>query len=341
MKKKVVLSGIRATGHLHLGNYLGVLEHFAALSNDDGYQCYFFIADLHTLTTFKEAQLIGAHAPNIVLDMLAAGVNPDRAVIYAQSSVPSVAELAWYLACITAAGDLQRMPTFKDKSSKQPEDVNAGLLFYPVLMAADILGPRAECVPVGEDQRPHLELTRQIASKFNRLYGDFFPIPEDLGAEMISVPGLVAMDEQGRFAKMGKSETPNTTIMLSDTQDEVNAKVMAAPTDPARIKRTDPGTPEKCAIYQFHTLLSSEDDLRWASEGCRSAAIGCTDCKRSLLGNLEARLAPFRVRRQQLAAQPNFVLELLGDHGATARRIFDETTSEVGRRMGALYAARR
>ncbi|MDO8599544.1 MAG: tryptophan--tRNA ligase [bacterium] len=331
---KVVLSGIRATGRMHLGNYLGVLERFAAFSRDPGMQPYYFVADLHTLTTHKEAALIRAHAPDIILDMLAAGVDVERATIYVQSRVPVVTELAWYLACLTSVGDLERMPTFKDKSARHADDVNAGLLTYPVLMAADILGTRAHLVPVGLDQQPHLEHTRDLARRFTRLYGDCFPIPDGMSDASISVPGLVAMDAEGRFPKMGKSEAPEQTIFLSDREEEIAAKIRRAPTDPARVRLHDPGSPEKCAIFSLHTLLSTEDELRWSSTGCRTARISCVECKNALAQNVNARLAEFHARRAELATQPKRVEEILDAGERRARAVFQETTAEVADRMG-------
>lgn len=335
----VVLSGIRATGRMHLGNYLGVLERFAKLSREPDKKCYFFIADLHTLTTLKDGALIQQHAPNIILDMLAAGVDAEQATIYAQSDVPIVAELAWFLACLTPAGDLQRMPTYKDKVAKNPADDNGGLLFYPVLMAADILGPRADLVPVGEDQRPHLELARELARRFNRLYGELFPIPDAMEGEMVSVPGLVAMDTEGRFAKMGKSEAPEQTIFLTESSKEAREKILRAPTDPARVRRTDPGTPSKCAIFTFHSLVSSEDEIQWSAEGCRTAGISCIECKEVLARNIDGRLAEFRERRAHLAETPRQVEEIIREGGKRARVVFEETTTVVAERMG-VYTAR-
>lgn len=332
--KQVVLSGIRATGRQHLGNYLGVLESFARNSLDPSKLCLYFVADLHTLTTFKEAKLIQTQAPEIVLDMLAAGVDPEQSVIYVQSSVPVVTELAWYLACIASAGDLQRMPTFKDKMVKQPQDVNAGLMYYPVLMAADILAPRADIVPIGRDQQPHLEFTAEVARRFNRQYGDFFPIPEGLsGDEGLSVPGLVAMDDHG-FAKMGKSEAPEQTLYLNDDPMLNASKILKAPTDPARKLRSDPGTPQKCAIYQLHTLLSSDEELKYVVDGCTTAGIGCADCKGVLVKNLNERLDPFRERRKALSAHPEQVQEILCEGQKKANQMFTETTREVADRMG-------
>lgn len=338
--KVVVLSGIRATGQMHLGNYLGVLERFAELSRDPTRQCYFFIADLHTLTTSKEAELIREQAPKIVTDMLAAGVDPEKAVLYIQSRVPVVTELMWYLACLAPAGEVERLPTFRDKAAKHPDDVNVGLFAYPILMAADILGPRADFVPVGVDQKPHLELTRELARKFNRLYGRYFPVPEDLGEEMLSVPGLVARDEEGRFGKMGKSEAPEQTLYLSDTPDIMRSKIRRAPTDPARVRRDDPGTPEKCVVFALHGLLSSDDEVRWSADGCKTAGISCVECKDVLAGNVEARLAAFQERRSELAAHKERVEELVEEGSRRAREVFEETTAYVADCMGVFRPGR-
>jgi tryptophanyl-tRNA synthetase len=329
---RVVLSGIRATGKLHLGTYLGVLTRFAKMSKDPAYRCYFFVADLHTLTTLKEAEQIKEHMPNIVLDYLAAGIDPERAVIYVQSDIPQVTELAWYLECLTPAAELERLPTFKDKRSKQPEDVNAGLLNYPVLMAADILGPRGELVPVGKDQLPHLELTAQIARKFNRLYGDYFPIPDALSEETILVPGLSGMDTRGGFPKMGKSE--GNTIMLSESPEETERKIMVAPTDPSRVRRSDQGNPDHCVIYALHSQISSPEQIRWSRSGCQTAGIGCRECKKALADNVNGMLREFRERRAELKEKKSLVRDVLNAGCVHAERVFNETIAVVRERMG-------
>jgi len=333
-RPQVVLSGIRATGKLHLGNFLGALHRFAKMSEDPNLDCLFFVADMHTLTTLKEAEQIREHLPEIVLDFLAAGIDPEHASIYTQSSVPQVAELAWYLMCLTPFGELRDMPTFKDKAEKHSEDVNAGLLNYPVLMAADILGPRADLVPVGKDQEAHLELAAYLARKFNRLYGDYFPVPDAMRQDMITVPGLSAMDEEGRFPKMGKSD--GNTVNLVDTPEATTQKIMVAPTDPQRVRRHDPGNPEHCAIYRLHELemVSSVDDLRWVMTGCKTAAIGCRDCKQRLADNVNELLLEFRERRQELAATPHVIRDVLEAGRKRASALFNETLDVVRERMG-------
>lgn len=330
--QKTVLSGIRATGKLHLGNYLGALVRFARMSQDPQYRCLFFVADLHTLTTLKEAEEIKAHLPNIVLDYLAAGVDPNAATIYVQSSVPQVTELSWYLSCLTSVSQLESLPTYKDKKAKNPEDNNAGLLTYPVLMAADILGPRGELVPVGKDQKPHLELAADLARRFNHHYGEFFPIPDALSQEMVLVPGLGIMDERGGFGKMGKSD--GNSINLADTAEETWEKIRVAPTDPQRIKRTDPGNPEHCAIFALHQHVSNGDQITWAREGCTTAGIGCLECKRALTTSINDMLGGFRERRLELLQQPNLVRDVLEDGKQQAEKLFNETIGHVRESMG-------
>lgn len=330
--KKVVLSGIRATGRLHLGNYLGALVRFARMSRDSAYQCLFFVADMHTLTTLKDAEMIRVHMPAIVLDYLAAGVDPELSMIYVQSSIPQVAELAWYLSCLTPFGDLSRQPTFKDKAKNHPEDVNAGLLNYPVLMAADILGPRAELVPVGQDQRTHLELASQLARKFNNIFGEFFPIPDALSNEMVLVPGLSAADVEGKIPKMGKSD--DNTINLTDSAEQTWGKIRVAPTDPKRVRRSDLGTPENCAIFRLHEQVSDKNIISWASNGCRTAGIGCLECKRALSDTVNSELAEFRERRIKLAETPDVVREVLEQGRRRAEPRFNETIAHVREKMG-------
>ena len=332
MAPQIVLSGIRATGKLHLGNYLGALVRFAEMSRDPKYQCFFFVADMHTLTTMKEAKLIREHMPEIILDFLAAGVDPERSAIYIQSSIPQVAELAWYLSCLTPFGELRKMPTFKDKAEQRPEDVNAGLLNYPVLMAADILGPRADFVPVGKDQMAHLELAAELARKFNGMFGKYFPVPNALSHEMILVPGLSKADAEGNIEKMGKSNA--NTVNLADSAEETWRKIRAAPHDPQRIRRNDPGRPERCAIFRLHEQVSAGDTIAWAKQGCETAGIGCLECKQALAKAVNGELAEFRERRIELAQRPGIVQEVLEEGRRRAEPRFNETIAHVREVMG-------
>lgn len=327
MEKQIVLSGIRPTGQLHLGNFLGVLRRFADYSQQPDYQCYFFVADLHALTTLgNETVQIQRHLPNIILDYLAAGVDPEKSAIFIQSSIPETLELYWYLACLMPVNELERIPTFKDKVRLHPENVNAGLLNYPILMAADILGPRANLVPIGKDQKPHLEMAEELAKRFNRIFGLTFPIPDALEEEMVLVPGL---DGSG---KMGKSE--GNTINLNDSPSVVEGKLRKAVTDPARIKRDDPGNPSKCNIFTLHTLVSSNEEIQDCASGCRNATIGCAECKRRLSQNINALLGPFQARREALSTNPEIVREVLEDGNKKARAIISQTVTDVREKIG-------
>jgi tryptophanyl-tRNA synthetase len=327
---KRVLSLLRVTGRQHLGNYLGAIRQMGELSQRADRDCFFGIADLHTLTTHPDPGVVRANTPEAVLDMLASGVDPKRSVVFAQSSVPETSELFWLFCCLMPLGLLQRATTFKDKSEKQPENVNAGLLAYPVLMAADILGPRAELVPVGEDQYQHLEMAREIASKFNRRYcpeGEpLFPEPQAVAKEPIRVPGL---DGTG---KMGKSE--GNALLLSDTPEQMWDKLRPAVTDPARKRRTDPGTPELCPIYGIHELVSSPETLAWAANGCRTAGIGCIECKQRLHGHLKDLLGPVQEKRARLAAEKGLVDDVLSDGARRARARISETVARAKDLMG-------
>lgn len=330
--KKVVLSGIRATGRLHLGNYLGVLGRFAEMSEDPQYSCYFFVADWHTLTTLDETSSIKNFLSDIILDYLAAGVNPEKATIFVQSNITATAELFWILSCLTPKAELERVPTFKEKAQKQPENVNAGLLNYPVLMAADILGPKANLVPVGKDQLPHLEMTAQIARRFNRIYGEFFPIPDAMVGNEIIVPGL---DGTG---KMGKSE--GNAINLTDGPEVIRRKVKIGVTDPARKRRTDCGDPQKCNIFALHTLISKPGEIAYCSEGCRTAAIGCLECKGILANNIIALLQPFQDRRRDLENKPRLIEGVLAEGNIRAASVIQQTVSEVREKIGLIYATK-
>ena len=327
---KRVLSLLRATGRQHLGNYLGAIRDMGALSQRSDRVCFFGAADLHTLTTHPDPETIRRNVPELVLDMLASGVDPKRSVVYAQSGVPETSELFWLLCCLMPLGLLQRATTFKDKSEKQPENVNAGLLTYPVLMAADILGPRADLVPVGEDQYQHLEMARDLAGKFNRQFCEgkepLFPEPQPLAAEAVRVPGL---DGTG---KMGKSE--GNALLLSDTADQMWEKLRPAVTDPARKRRTDPGTPELCNIYGIHELVSSRETIDRVAPACRTAAIGCIDCKKLLHGHLVELLGPVQQRRTELARDKNLVRDVLSDGTRRAREVIGETVSRAKDLMG-------
>jgi tryptophanyl-tRNA synthetase len=330
MDKTIVLSGIRATGKMHLGNYLGAIRNFANLSQDHSRINYYFIANLHTLTTRNNPVEMQRDILNIVVDFISCGIDPANSVIFAQSSVPETCELNWLLACLATVPELERMPHFKEKKQKKEEGgeaANVGLLTYPVLMAADILGPKANLVPVGEDQHPHVEFARELARRFNNLFGPTFPVPDLLAQEAVRVPGL---DGGG---KMGKSD--GNTIDLADTPEIVKKKLAAAVTDPARIRRNDPGDPSKCNIYTLHTLMSSGEEIGEVCAGCKSAGIGCVDCKRMLGKNINSLLAPIQSKKQEvLSLGPDYPRQLISEGGKKARVVIAATVNEAKEKMG-------
>lgn len=326
MKEKVVLSGIRATGKLHLGNYLGAMRNFVILQETSGYKCLYFIADYHTLTTNPNPKDIKSNLPQIVLDYLAAGIDSEKSILYAQSSVPELAELCLLLGMVMPIGELQRCPTFKEKAKKQSDNVNHGLFSYPILMAADIIGTKANLVPVGEDQLVHLEITRSIAQRFNNRYGETFELPEALKGKAIRVPGLDGT------AKMGKSD--NNTIDLTDSPEMIWMKLSTAVTDAQRQRRSDPGSPSKCNIYSLHKFVSEKELIAEVKEGCKTAKMGCVDCKKRLSTNIIGLLEPFQERRENLSKNPDYIHSILNKGGEQARKIVQETVSEVREKMG-------
>lgn len=324
MSRKTVLSLMRATGTLHLGNYLGAARDFAALSADPAMECFFGIADLHALTSLDDPAALRAMTRAVARDYLAAGVDPQRAALFRQSAIPETSELFWLLCNVTSAGELQRSKTFKEMSEKQPHNVNAGLLNYPILMAADILGPQAHLVPVGEDQLAHLEMARNIAQRFNHRFGETFRMPEPFRKSALRVPGL---DGRG---KMSKSD--GNGFGIADSPDAIWERLQPAYTDPARKRRSDPGNPDLCPIGQIHRMVSGAEDVRWVEEGCRSAGIGCVDCKRRLHGNLVAMLEPVRTRAARLSDDD--VEDVLGKGAGIARERIAGTLAAAKERMG-------
>jgi tryptophanyl-tRNA synthetase len=324
--RKRVLSGMRPTNRLHVGNFVGALANWVPMQND--HECFFAIVDWHALTTdYSSTKDLHDYTFEMALDYLGAGLDPSKSTIFVQSDVKEHAELHLLLSMIVPLGWLYRVPTYKEQlrelSGKDLETY--GFLGYPVLQAADILAYRAELVPVGEDQVAHLELTREIVRRFNSLYGQVFPEPE---ARLTRVPRLPGLD--GR--KMSKSYS--NAIFLSDDLSEARGRIATMVTDPARRRRTDPGNPELCPVYPFHEVFSATDQIAWAEEGCRTAAIGCLDCKRVMADNLSARLEPIQARRADYAARPNTVREILADGALRARKAAGETLRLVREAMG-------
>jgi tryptophanyl-tRNA synthetase len=325
-----IFSGIQPSGELHIGNWLGAVQNWVTLQAS--YDCIYCVVDLHAITGKYDQASLAQRTRDMAIGLLASGIDPGRAVLFVQSHVPQHSELQWLLNTITPIGELERMTQFKDKAQRF-ESVPAGLLNYPVLMAADILLYRADLVPVGEDQTQHLELAREVARKWNAEFGggeDWFPEPKPLLTEAKRIMGL---DGQ---AKMSKSL--GNTIGLLDTPDEIWQKLRPAKTDPARLTRKDPGTPEICNLYHLHQYFSPPATVATVAENCRGARWGCLDCKRVLADNMIATLAPIRARALELQARPERVDEILGDGAATARRLAGETMREVRARMGFLAA---
>ncbi len=319
-KKGRVFSGARPTGRQHLGNYLGAIQNYVALQDD--YDCVYCIVDVHALTTVETTQDLQLNTREMVLDWLAAGIRPEESIVFVQSHVPQVMELHTYLSMVTQLGKLTDLPTFKEKVAQHPENVNYGLLGYPVLMTADIVLYKTDLVPVGVDQAPHLEFAREIVRSFNYRYNTKVLIePQVKHTEVLKVIGI-----DGK-AKMGKSL--NNHIELASTPEETTARVREMVTDPARMKRTDPGNPDVCNVYSMHKVFSPQTDVDMVNVECRRAGIGCVDCKKLLAKNLNAHLEPFRAKRAEFAAKPDYVSDVLNDGAKRACVIAEQTIKEV------------
>src|SRR5512136_2947061 len=303
MSNKRIVSGMRPTGKLHLGHYHGVLANWQKLQED--FECFFFAADWHSLTTeYANTAEIRDNTREMVLDWLAFGIDPSRSTIFQQSLVPQHAELNLILSMITPVSWLERNPTYKEmQENLQTKDLSTfGFLGYPVLMASDIIIYKAGKVPVGHDQLPHLEITREIARRFNHLYSPVFPEPEALLTETPKVLGL-----DGR--KMSKSY--GNAIFLSENAEETRKKVMSMVTDTQRVYKKDPGEPDRCVAFGLHSLYVPQEKRDEIVVGCRSAQLGCVDCKKILAQCMIDTMAPFRAKREELASQPGLVDDVL------------------------------
>jgi tryptophanyl-tRNA synthetase len=321
-----IFSGIQPSGELHVGNYLGAVKNWARLQHV--HPSIFCIVDYHAITVAYEPEQLRARRRDMAISLLAAGIDPDIARLFVQSAVPEHTELAWIFNTVTPLGELERQVQFKDKAQRQ-ESVAAGLLTYPVLQAADILLYRADRVPIGEDQVQHLELSRVIARRWNAEFagGDaFFPEPQPLLTRTRRVMGL---DGQSKMSK-----SLGNTIGLLEEPDAVWAKLRPAVTDPNRVRRTDPGTPEVCNIYHLHQAFSTPELIDTVAMNCRTAGWGCVDCKRALFDAMQIELTPIRRRAEELRAHPERVDDALADGAAQCRRMARETMSEVRERMG-------
>ncbi|HEY4649204.1 MAG TPA: tryptophan--tRNA ligase, partial [Gemmatimonadales bacterium] len=323
-----IFSGIQPSGELHIGNWLGAVQNWVNLQKS--YDTLICVVDLHAVTGKYDHESLPQRTRDMAIGLLAAGIDPERATLFVQSHVPEHSQLQWLLNTVTPLGELERMTQFKDKAQRF-ESVPAGLLNYPILMAADILLYRADLVPVGEDQIQHLELTREIARKWNAQFGRgeaFFPEPQPILTEAKRITGL---DGQ---AKMSKSL--GNTIGLLDTPEVIWQKLRPAKTDPARVTRHDPGNPEICNIYHLHQYFSPPETVARVAENCSGAKWGCLDCKRVLADNMIAALTPIRERALELQEEPERVDQILAEGASAARRLARETLREVEDRMGLL-----
>lgn len=320
--KKRVFSGFRPTGKQHIGNYLGTIQNCVSLQQE--YNCVYCVVDIHALTTLENTDTLQEDIHEMVLDWLAAGIDPEKSILVVQSHIPQVTELHTLFSMVTPLSWLLRVPTFKEKVKMQPHNVNYGLVGYPVLMTADIALYKGEVVPVGEDQLPHLELAREIVRRFNSLFGFVFPEPQ---AKLTQFPLIMGLDG---VSKMSKSY--NNHIEIASSPQQILERVMTAVTDPARRYRSDPGHPEICNIFSLHKFFTPDRVDEIASD-CRSAKIGCVECKNLLAANITSNLEPFREKKAALAAKPNYVTEVLADGATRAEAIAKETIREVKQRM--------
>ncbi len=324
---KRILSGIRPTGKLHLGHYVGALENWVHLQESGEYETYFLIADYHSLTTNLDTSLITQHTLEMMLDWLAAGINPEKSPIFRQSQIKAHTELFLIFSLLITTSRLERNPSLKEQVRDLALDtISYAHLGYPVLQAADILLYKAALVPVGEDQLPHIEITREIARRFNQAYpkpnGEpVFPEPE---GKITSCARLVGLDGK---AKMSKSL--GNTILLSDPPDEVMKKVRTAVTDTAKIRKNDPGNPDVCTVFTYHKRFTNPDTVKQIDADCRSGALGCVECKKQCSSSISNVLAPILERRHALAQSPERLKEILHEGEARAKIVANQTMSEV------------
>ena len=323
--KRRVFTGFRPTGKQHIGNYLGTIQNCVSLQEE--YDCVYCVVDIHALTTLEDTARLQEDIHEMVLDWLAAGIDPEKSILFIQSHVPQVMELHTLLSMVTPLNWLLRVPTFKEKVKMQPHNVNYGLVGYPVLMTSDIALYKGEVVPVGEDQLPHLELAREIVRRFNSLFSPVFPEPQ---AKLTSFPLILGLDGKNKMSKSYDND-----IEIASSPQQVLERVMTAVTDPARRYRSDPGHPEICNIFSLHKFFTP-DRVEGIGSDCRRAEIGCVDCKKLLAENISANLEPFREKRAALAAKPNYIAEVLTDGASRARVIAEATLTEVKQRMNLL-----
>jgi len=319
-----VFSGIQPSGELHIGNYLGAVRNWVRIQQE--YECIYCIVDYHAITAPYEVETLQQRIFDLACGILSCGVDPERATLFVQSKVPEHTELAWVFSSVTPFGELSRQTQYKSKSAQHASNVNVGLFTYPVLQAADIMLYKASRVPVGEDQEQHLELSREIARKFNARYGETFPEPQTLRTD---TPRILGLDGQ---AKMSKSL--GNTILVAEDPKELRKKLAGAYTDPSRLRKSDPGDPDICNIFTIHKFFSSQEERAEIDRECRKAGIGCVQCKKMLADNMEAHFGPIQQRWTELRADPDQVWDILERGAAHCREIAGETLEQVRSRMG-------
>jgi tryptophanyl-tRNA synthetase len=324
-KKGRVFSGARPTGRQHLGNYLGAIKNYVALQQD--YDCVYCIVDYHALTTMETTLDLKQNTLEMALDWLAAGMDPQQSIIFIQSHVPELANLHVVLSMVAPLGKLTDLPTFKEKVREQPHNVNYGLVGYPVLMAADILLYKADTVPVGDDQAPHVEFAREMARSFNYRYKTNVLVEPQMKAT--EFPRVMGIDG---VRKMSKSL--NNHIEISASPEETQKRVLSMVTDPARKLRTDPGNPDVCNVYSMHKMFSSKEEIEMVNVECRRAGIGCVDCKKLLAKNMNHYFEPLREKRAGLSQHPDQIWDILEDGAKRARVIAAKTMEEVRAAIG-------
>lgn len=325
LKTGRVFSGARPTGRQHLGNYLGAIKNYVALQEE--YESLYCIVDLHALTTLESTLDLRQNSFEMALDWLAAGLDPQKAIIFIQSHVPQVTELHTILSMVTPLGKLTDLPTFKEKARQHPHNINYGLVGYPVLMTADIALYRANLVPVGVDQAPHIEFARETVRSFNFHFNTNALVEPQMKAT--SVPKVLGIDGQQKMSK-----SLDNHIELAATPEETQKRVMSMVTDPARIRRTDPGNPDVCNVFSMHKVFSSQAEIDMVNVECRRAGIGCVDCKKLLAKNMNAHLEPFRARRAEFESKPDQVWDVLHDGARRATVLAEETMRDVRAAVG-------
>jgi tryptophanyl-tRNA synthetase len=326
MTRKRIVSGMRPTGKIHLGHLHGALINWKRLQ--DEYQCFYFIADWHALTSeYAQPDIIGKSLYDIIIDWISMGLDPEISTFFIQSELKEHAELHLIFSMITPLPWLERNPTYKEqlRELNQKNLYTYGFLGYPVLQAADILMYKANGVPVGEDQAPHVELTREIARRFNNFYGEVFPIPDVL---LTPTSKLLGIDRR----KMSKSY--DNAIYLTDSNGEIDKKVDEMITDPQRARRNDPGNPDVCNVFSFHEIYTDPEEVQKIDRDCRSAEIGCVDCKKMMASNLQRGLEPIREKRRELETDIAKVKEIVAEGNSRARAICSETMREVREAVG-------